>query len=90
MDFQPEYKNDPKVSRQPGGIFSAKNTVVIFTLLSILIKMKEQLGLEAMLEYIEKYLAIMGEQNPRIKHAVGYALSLMRVEKMYHDAVKAK
>ena len=84
--------DDSKVSAhaQKSGIFSAKNTVVIFTMLAILIKMKEQLGLEAMLEYAEKYLAVMGEQNPRVKYAVGYALSLMSVEKMYHDAITKK
>jgi len=89
MDFQPEHKNQiPEPAQtQTQGIFSKGNTIAIFTMLSILVTMKEQLGLEAMLEYVEKYLTIMGGQNPRMKYAVKYALSLMSVEKMYHDAI---
>ena len=76
--------------RQEGGIFSAKNMVVIYTMLSILVLMRKQLGLEAMLEYIEEYLEVMGEGNPRVRFAVRRALAMMSVEKMYHDAIHAK
>ena len=70
------------------GIFAGRNIIVIYTMLSILVKMKEQLGLEAMLEYMNKYLSIMGEGNPKMQSAVHYALALMSVEKMYHDALQ--
>ena len=70
------------------GVFAGRNIIVIYTMLSILVKMKEQLGLEAMLEYINTYLRILGEGNPKMQSAVHYALALMSVEKMYHDALQ--
>ena len=72
------------------GIFSGRNVVVIFTLLSILVKMKEQCGLEAMLEYMDEYIRVMGEGNPKVKFAVRRALAMMSVEKIYHDALHTK
>ena len=76
--------------RQERGIFSGKNLVVIYTMLSILALMKKELGLEAMLEYMDEYLRVVGEGNPRIRFAVRRALKMMNVGKMYHDAIHTK
>ena len=81
---------DREQDKNQDGIFSGRNVVVIFTLLSILIKMKKQCGLEAMLEYMEEYLRVMGEGNPKVRFAVRRVLTMMSVEKMYHDAIQTK
>ena len=60
-------------------------TMTLYTGLRILVKMRQKLGLEAMLEYIEKYFFVIEKENPEIKDAVQRALSLMSVEKMYWD-----
>ena len=64
------------------------NTVAIYTTISILFDMKNRLGLEAMLEYMEKYHSIIGKSNPDFNTAVRRALEIMSVEKMYKDAVE--
>ena len=48
--------------------------------------MKRQLGLEAMHDYLDSYIKIVDQNNPKLCSAVTKALSLMSVEKMYKDA----
>lgn len=89
MDFGDEYqdnhkKNSPQYpQRQSLPFLTPENTIAIFTTLSILIKMKDHLGLEAMLEYMQFYLTTIEQHNPRFKGAVEQALSLMNVEKIH-------
>ena len=63
------------------------NNVAIYTVLSILIKMKNSLGLEATLEYIDKYLCTIEKYNPQIKDAVSQAIQLISVERIYKEAM---
>ena len=67
--------------------FSGQNMVAIYTVLSILVEMKKSLGLEATLEYIDKYLSTIEKHNPQIKHAASLAIKLISVEKIYNEAV---
>ena len=67
-------------------LFRSANIVIIYTVLSILLAMQKQLGLEAMLEYHRKYLQIIEKNNPTLKHVVHRALSLINVEKIYKEA----
>jgi len=67
-------------------LFRTGNIAVIYTVLSILLVMQKQLGLEAMLEYHRKYLHVIGKNNPTLKHVVARALSLINVEKIYKEA----
>ena len=66
---------------------SNSNIIAIYTILSILLKMRDQLGLEAMLEYVQNYLRILETHNPRFKMAVSKAITLINVEKVYKDGV---
>lgn len=66
-------------------LFLKDNAVAIYTLLAILLKIKNTMGLEAMLEYIEHYQKLIERYNPEFKVAVKAALALMSVEKMYRD-----
>ncbi len=84
-------KFSEKLSQNLPNIFTApNNSIAIYTVLSILLKMKEHLGLEAMLEYVRNYLKIINDHNPELKPAVTRALNLMNIEKIYKDAMKCK
>ena len=89
MDFNEKYNknippNYPKRSAFP--LLSPNNIIAIFTTLSILLRMKNQLGLEAMIEYMEFYVLTIEKHNPRFKGAVEQALSMMNVKRI-HDAM---
>ncbi len=64
------------------------HSIAVYTVLRILWRMRKQLGLEAMLEYLEKYMAAIENHNPQLENAVHEALSLLDVERMYKEAVK--
>ncbi len=66
-------------------IFLKDNAMTLYTMLAILMRIKSQVGLEAMLEYIEHYQTLMDRHNPDLKQAVQGVLELMDVEKMYRD-----
>jgi len=87
MNFNDDYldkRHPTKYPKHPSVPFlSSDNTIAIFTTLSILLKMKNRLGLEAMMEYMEFYLATIERHNPRFKGAVEQAMALVSVEKMY-------
>lgn len=77
-------------SSQGSPVFSPANTVAIYTVLRVLIKMRDSLGLEAMHEYMAKYLSIMEAYNPKMQEAVSKALTVINVEKIYVDAMQEK
>ena len=89
MKFNEDFEVSPRQSSpNPSlSLFTPENIIVVYTVLSILIKMKDSLGMEAMLEYIGRYLSIIEKNNPKFKTAVKEALSLMSVEKIYKDAL---
>lgn len=60
----------------------------LYTVLSVLRRMKQRLGLEAMLEYMEFYLTLIEKYNPQLEQAVGKALTLINLEKVYDDAMR--
>ncbi len=64
------------------------NSIAVYTILSILRQMKETLGLEAMLEYVEKYPQVIEANNPEIKSAVQHTLSLMSIDSLYRKGTK--
>ena len=65
-------------------------SIPVYTVLKILIKMKQQLGLEVMLDYMDYYLKIIETHNPDIKEAVEKALMMINVEKIYKEAKECK
>lgn len=67
---------------------TSTNSIAIYTVLCILRRMKREIGLEAMLEYLDKYLETIEAHNFELKQAVHKALGMMSVGKMYKDAMK--
>ena len=90
MDTNERSESNAKIPRQPfQNIFTTSvNSIAIYTVLCILRRMKREVGLEAMLEYLDKYLGTIEAHNPQLKSAVEKALGMMSVEKMYREAMK--
>ncbi len=64
---------------------SDANTIAVYTAMRILLEMRHQLGFEAMLEYIDRYLGTVESCTPEMKLAVTKALSLINVKSLYAD-----
>lgn len=62
------------------------DSIAVYTKLSILIKMRQELGLEAMLEYLDMYVNSIEANNPELKRAVTKALTLISVRQIYSQA----
>lgn len=69
--------------KSPIDQIAPNNTVAVYTVLTILIKMKNMLGLEAMVDYMAQYCSTIERNNPKMKIAVNEALSLISIEKLY-------
>jgi hypothetical protein len=69
-------------------LFPQQHSVALYTFLSILLRMKNELGLEAMLEYMAKYLTAIDSHNPKIAAAVGKALNAIPVAIIFHELTK--
>ena len=80
----------PKSRKTLCPLFTQDNTIAVYTVIAILRQMKNELGLEAMMEYMAEYLRVIEDNNPRLKRSVCKVLQLMSVEKMYNDAIKDK
>jgi len=78
---------DP-MKKTPDIFSSTENIIAIYTVLSVLLKMRSILGLEAMIDYIDKYLQTIAAHNPEMKRAVNSALKFINVKKIYEDAMR--
>lgn len=63
--------------------------ITLYTIFSVLKRMRRELGLEAMIEYMDFYQNLIEKYNPQFKNAVGRALDVISVEKIYADAMKS-
>ena len=87
METNPTKPSNPNQKEFSNQLFSPTNIIAIYTVLSTLFKMKNELGLEAMLEYCEYYHHTLEFHNPKLKYAVTEALELIDVKKIYHEAL---
>ena len=68
-----------------GATKSGSNTIAVYTALRILMEMRRQLGFEAMVEYIERYLGTVETFTPEMKSAVTKALLVINIKTLYAD-----
>jgi hypothetical protein len=91
MDKYEYYKHHHQFNKTgTNHLLAPDSTVAIYTVLTILLRMRNALGLEAMLEYIATYCSIIEKNNPRFKMAVKQALTLISIEKLYRDAISGE
>jgi hypothetical protein len=84
---QPETNIKPKTPPplRANPFFPPEHIVAFYTLLTVLTKMKKELGLEAMLEYMALYLKEIDSHNPKLAMAVAKTLELIPIEVFYHE-----
>ena len=68
--------------------FVLQHIVAFYTVLTVLVKMKKELGLEAMLEYMAMYLNEIDSHNPKLSIAVAKTLENIPIEVFYHELGK--
>lgn len=65
-----------------------EHLVSFYTLLKILMKMKKELGLEAMLEYMAKFIEAIDSHNPKLSQAVSKTLEHIQTGVFYDELGK--
>jgi hypothetical protein len=63
------------------------NQIAIVTFLSVLLQMRKELGLEAMLQYMENYQKIAIKENTNLNRAITCALEITDVKRIF-EALK--
>lgn len=81
--MEPNKSNN--ISKRNSFLFPPEHMVACYTLLAVLSKMKKDLGLEAMLEYMALYLKVINSHNPKLARAVAQTLEIIPIEVMYHE-----
>ena len=61
------------------------NLIGVYTMVRILDKMSRELGLEAMLEYMRHYQAVIEKDNARFHEAVSTAFDKISVDRIYQE-----
>ncbi|MCK5013301.1 MAG: hypothetical protein KAS66_05745 [Candidatus Omnitrophica bacterium] len=80
-----KFSKSPK--KFPRMLNDSANSIAVYTVLCILRRMRKQLCLEAMIEYMDEYLLTIEESNPQLREAVLKALSMVSIKKIYKDAM---
>jgi len=65
---------------------NSSSAIAIYTMLCVLGKMKRKIGLEAMLEFSQKYMDLIERRNPKIKHAIAKTLTSIDIEEIYKES----
>lgn len=66
---------------------AATDSIAVYTVLTILRKMRKQLSLECMIEYMDVYLLTIENHNGRLKDAVDKALAQASISGIYRKAM---
>jgi len=75
------------LSPTPNDLPQRDHQVILFTGTAVLLKMKQTLGLEAMLEYMEEFFRDYKARHPLVQEAVKLAVSQVSVRTLYREAV---
>lgn len=63
------------------------NNFPVFMAIMTLVKIKQELGLEAMVEYVDHYVEVINENNPKLGDAYQQAMKFINVEKIYQEMI---
>ena len=80
-------KIDDLTSIESIHFYAQDQAIAVYTALSILVLMRKELGLEAMVDYMESYRRIFEVTYPSVKIAVKKAVNLVDVIKLYNEAM---
>lgn len=85
---QPEINENKQNPPHKNLCYPPEHIVAFYTLLSVLLRMKKELGLEAMLEYMAQYLSAIDSHNPKLSTAVSKTLEKIPIEVFYYELGK--
>lgn len=77
-NYKSKIQNSPK--RFPAAQIPSERIITIYTVFYFLIRMKERMGLEGMLEYIESYMKEVDEFCPQMPEAIVEAVKTIQVK----------
>lgn len=77
--------NSPKQEFTP--LYSTANLIVVYIVLFLLTKMRAELGLEAMLDYMRRYMEKLETSQPDLKSHIHRTLRDVDIEKMYKETL---
>ena len=80
----PQWLQEKVSSSKSPDAFNSQ-AVTVYTVLTVLMRMKSDFGFEAMLEYMEKYLRSLEAQNPEIRTALRKALDVISLHRIYKE-----
>lgn len=83
MTDKQSINNQPINSNQPG--FPPDHMTAFYTLIAILLKMKHEQGLEAMLDYMTAFKAVIDSHNPQLSQAVSQTLTRNLTGEIYEQ-----
>lgn len=75
--------NHQPFSKQPG--FPPDHMMAFYTLIAILLKMRNEQGLEAMLDYMTAFKAAIDSHNPQLSQAVTQSLTRNLTGEIYEQ-----
>ncbi|MBU0682881.1 MAG: hypothetical protein KJ864_01130 [Candidatus Omnitrophica bacterium] len=84
-----EFNSKLNINKPAGFLNSPFNEITIYTVIRILFKMKSNLGLEAMLQYMEKYQDTIEKNNPQLQETVSKAVLHLNVLQMYKEGIQS-
>lgn len=79
--------NHKESSSQPG--YPPGHMTAFYTLMFILLKIRKEQGLEAMLEYMTTFVAVVDSHNPQLSQAVAQTLKHTSTGVIYEQLGKA-
>jgi hypothetical protein len=85
--FQKGFEDLPasQKTRHGNNLFAASELATIYIALRILKEMKDTLGLEAMLDYIERYLVATQQSCYELKQVCDGIIGRIDIEKIYRE-----
>jgi len=69
-------------------IIVTKQSVAVYSVIAILKNMRNELGLEAMSEFLDMYVTAVERKNPELKNILQEALSERAINQFYQAVVQ--
>ncbi len=74
--------------RKEASLETGQYTLTVYIVMRMLRLIRHQMGLEAMLEYIDKYIEKNENRHPQFPQAFSLAMSKQKLETIYENTVK--
>jgi len=66
-------------------LFNKTELIAVYTMMKVLSRMRAELGLEACLEYMDKFITKIGGNSSNLNKAVEYILRNIDIENIYQE-----